>query len=435
MFFLKKLLHYINTQVLVKIMSLKTAAVLTRLIAGLLTSKAMAVFIGPNGLALIGNLRNFVTSAQTFATLGFYKGIVKQVSTYKNDLLQLSKSLSTIYYFGFITTILVAFFCYFQADYINDIIFPTYNDYVYAIKVFAIALPFYALNMFSFAIMNGFSKYKILIIINIIGQILGLSITLLLIYQNKLDGALISVAISESLIFLITLVGIINRKSFIPLISVEHISFKLLKELSSYTGMALFSAIILPLVILAIRSHIIDHIGYKEAGFWEAMLRISKYYLMMVSSLLGLYIIPRFSEINDLKEFKREVFGLYKTILPIFATGLLIIYALKTVIVSFVFTEEFAPVENLFFWQLLGDFIKVLSMIISYQFLARKMFWHYAITEAFLVVILYTTSIYFIKIYGVEGAVIGHFVSYLMYYGVILLIFGSSLFGVDNVKT
>ena len=60
------------------------------------------------------------------------------------------------------------------------------------------------------------------------------------------------------------------------------------------------------------------------------------------------------------------------------------------------------------------------------------MFWHYAITEAFLVVILYTTSIYFIKTYGVEGAVIGHFVSYLMYYGVILLIFGSSLFGVDS---
>ncbi|GAL71212.1 hypothetical protein JCM19302_641 [Jejuia pallidilutea] len=51
-----------------------------------------------------------------------------------------------------------------------------------------------------------------------------------------------------------------------------------------------------------------------------------------------------------------------------------------------------------------------------------------------MVIILYTTSIYFIKIYGVKGAVIGHFVSYLMYYGVILLIFGSSLFGVESDK-
>ncbi len=432
---MKNLISYISSKVLGKVTSLKTAAVFTRIIAGILTSKAIAVVIGAEGLALVGNLRNFVASAQTLATLGFYKGVVKYVNDFKDDLVQLSKTLSTVYYIGFITTILVSFFCYFQAEAINELIFPTYNNYVYVIKIFAIVLPFYALNMFAFSIMNGFSKYKILIIINIIGQILSLCVALLLIYQKNLDGALISVAISESLIFLITLVGIINRKSLVPLISVNHVSFTYLKKLSSYTGMALFSAIILPLVILAIRSHIIDTIGYKDAGFWEAMLRVSKYYLMLVSSLLGLYIIPRFSEINDIKEFKKEVFSIYKSVIPYFTLGLLLIYLLRPFIVRIVFTEEFEPVEDLFLWQILGDFVKVLSMIIAYQFLAKKMFWHYVITEAFLVVILYTTSIYFIKIYGVKGAVIGHFVSYLMYYGVILLIFGSSLFGVESDKT
>lgn len=432
---MKNLISYISSKVLVRATSLKTAAVFTRIIAGLLTSKAIAVVIGAEGLALVGNLRNFVASAQTLATLGFYKGVVKYVNDFKDDLVQLSKTLSTVYYIGFITTILVSFFCYFKSETINEIIFPTYNDYVYVIKIFAIVLPFYALNMFVFSIMNGFSKYKILIIINIIGQILSLCVALLLIYQKNLDGALISVAISESLIFLITLVGIINRKSLVPLISADNVSFEHLKKLGSYTGMALFSAVILPLVILSIRSHIIDTIGYKDAGFWEAMLRISKYYLMLVSSLLGLYIIPRFSEINDIKEFKREVFSIYKTVIPYFAVGLLLIYLLRSVIVWVVFTEEFQSVEDLFLWQILGDFVKVLSMIIAYQFLAKKMFWHYVITEAFLVIILYTTSIYFIKIYGVQGAVIGHFVSYLMYYGVILLIFGSSLFGVESDKT
>ena len=432
---MKNLISYINNKVLVKITSLKTAAVFTRIIAGILTSKAIAVFIGAEGLALVGNLRNFVASTQTIATLGFYKGVVKYVNDFKNDLVKLSKTLSTAYYIGFITTIVMSFYCYFNAETINELIFPTYNNYIYIIKIFAIVLPFYALNMFSFSIMNGFSKYKILIIINIIGQVLGLSIALLLIYQKNLDGALISVAISESLIFLITLVGITNRKSLVPLISVNSVSLSYIKKLSSYTGMALFPAIILPLVILAIRSHIIDTIGYKDAGFWEAMLRISKYYLMLVSSLLGLYIIPRFSEIKDIATFKKEVFSLYKSVIPYFALGLLLIYLLKPFIVWVVFTEEFEPVEDLFLWQLLGDFVKVLSMIIAYQFLAKKMFWHYIITEAFLVVILYTTSIYFIKIYGVKGAVIGHFVSYLMYYGVILLIFGSSLFGVESDKT
>ena len=429
---MKKLLGYINDNVLIKVTSLQATSVLTKIIAGILTSKAIAVFVGPTGLALIGNLRNFVGSFQSIAILGFYNGAVKYISDAKDDLVELSKTLSTLFYTGFTATILVSFFCYFNAQTINDIIFPVYNNYAYVIKIFAIVLPFFALNMFAFSIMNGFSKYKILIIINIIGQILSASIALLLIYQNKIDGALISVAIAESLIFLITLVGIINRRSLVSLIKVNSISFSFLKKMSTYSLMALFSAIVMPLVAIAIRSYIIENVGYKDAGFWEAMTRISKYYLMSATSLMALYILPRFSEINDVREFRKEVFSFYKTIIPFMIVGLVAMYFLRSVIVSVIFTSEFKPVEDLFLWQLLGDFVKVLSTVIAYQFLAKKMFWHYMLTEAFLVVILYTTSTYFIDLYdNVKGVVVAHFVSHVMYYAIILLIFGSSLFGVD----
>ena len=94
-----------------------------------------------------------------------------------------------------------------------------------------------------------------------------------------------------------------------------------------------------------------------------------------------------------------------------------------------IFTNDFQPVEDLFFWQLLGDFIKVLSIVIAYQFLAKKMFTHFIIIEVFLVIMLYFSSVYLIDAYGVKGAVIGHFISYLMHFGIVLLIFGSSLFG------
>ena len=249
---MRKLIDYINKNVLVKVASLQTASVLTRIIAGILTSKAIAIFIGPEGLALIGNMRNFVSSIQTVSILGFYNGVVKYVAEFKDNAIKLSRALSTVFYFGFIATILMSVFCYFNANYINDIIFPSYNNYAYVIKIFAIVLPFYALNMFSFSIMNGYSNYKMLIVINIIGQILGVSIALLLIYQNRIDGALVSVAIAESLICLITLVSIINRRSLVPLIKVKSVSFSFLKKISSYSLMALFSAVILPLVVLAI---------------------------------------------------------------------------------------------------------------------------------------------------------------------------------------
>ncbi|TYA86795.1 O-antigen translocase [Seonamhaeicola marinus] len=427
---MKKLIDYINKNVLVNVASLQIVSVVTRIIAGLLTSKAIAIYIGAEGMALIGNFQNFVSSLQNISVIGSYKGAVRYISKFKEDIEELSKTISTVFYAGFIATVIVSVACYFNAEHIKDIIFPSYNNYTLAIKVFAIVLPFYALNMFSFSIMNGFSKYKILIIINIIGQILSVSIALLLIYQEKLKGALISVAIAESLIFLITLVGITNRRSLVPLIKAHKVSLSFLKKLAPYSTMALFSAIILPLVAIAIRTYIIENIGYKDAGYWEAMTRISKYYLMFVTSLMTLYILPRFSEITSKTEFKKEVFAFYRTVMPFLAIGLLLIYFLKHIIVLVIFTDEFLPVEDLFFWQVLGDFIKVHSMVIAFQFIAKKMFWHYIITEALLIVILYYSSIYFLNYFeDVIGAVFAHFVSYLVYYIIILSIFWTSLFG------
>lgn len=415
---------------LFKVAHLNSVTIATKIIAGILTSKAIAIFIGVEGMALIGNLRNFLSAIQSFAILGFYNGFVKTLAKCKDDAFELSKTISTTYYLGFFSTILMSFLCYYNASFINDFLFSATYNYAYVIQVLALALPFYALNMFCFGIMNGFSNFKMLLIINIIGQILGLLVTLYLIYIENIDGALVAAVIAPSLIFLITLVGIINRRNLMPQIKISHVSLSVLKKFAPYAIMALVTAIAIPLTSILIRNFIIEELGIKQAGYWEAMNRISDYYLMFVTSIMTLYIIPRFSEIDNKKEFRKEVFGFYKSIMPLFGLGLLIIYLLRPFVVSLVFSEEFQPVENLFLWQLLGDFVKVLSIVIAYQFLAKKMFAQFIVIEVFLVVILYLTSVYLIELYGVEGAVMGHFFSYLMHYLIVLLVFSNSLFGV-----
>ena len=278
--------------------------------------------------------------------------------------------------------------------------------------------------------MNGFAKYKFLMVINIIGQIMGLCVTLLLIWQDNIDGALVAVVISPSLIFLITLVGIVNRRNFLSHLKVTNIDFNILKKLGPFALMALVSGFALPFVMIGIRNYIISVEGMEAAGFWQAMNRISVYYLIFVNSIMTLYFLPRFQEIDNIKEFRAEVFDFYKTMIPVFSLGLLAIYLLRPFIIAIFLTDEFARVEELFGWQLLGDLVKVLAIVIAYQFIAKKMFVHFIITELFLVFILYVTSIYFVDLYGVKGANIAHFVSYVLYYIMILIIFGSSLFGI-----
>jgi PST family polysaccharide transporter len=431
---LKRVFDYINSKVLINVAWLNSVTIITKIVSGLLTTKFIAVFIGAEGLALIGNLKNFLNATQSVSTLGLYNGLVKYISEFKNDSVKLSKTISTSYYFGFLATILTSLFCYYNATVINNYIFSTQYNFAYVLKILALALPFYALNVFCFSIINGFSKYKILLIFNIIGQILGFSVTLILIYQNNIDGALISVVISPSLIFLITLVGILNRRNLTASIKVRNIDFKWIKKFSPFFLMVLVSGIALPLILIAIRNYIITTEGMKNAGFWEAMNRISSYYLMFVNSIMTLYFLPRFAEIETKKEFRKEVFSFYKTIMPIIGFGLIVIYFLRTFFVALFLTQEFDGVQHLFGWQLLGDFIKILSIVIAYQFIAKKMYVQYIITELFLVISLYLTSIYYIDIYGVKGANIAHFVTYLMYFLIIVIIFSRSLFGIFPKK-
>jgi len=379
-------------------------------------------------MALIGNLKNFFSALQSIAILGFYKGLVKYIAEFKNNTLQLSRTLSTGYYLGFFSTVLLALLCFYNAEAINNFLFSSNYNYAYIIKILAFALPFYSLNVFSFSIINGFSKYKILMIINIIGQILGLFVTLLLIYQNKINGALVAIVIAPSLMFLVTLVAIINRKSLAPQIRLSNITFKMLKRFAPFTMMALITAVGLPIIYIMIRNYIIESIGIKYAGYWESMNRISEYYLIFVTSMMTLYIIPKFSELRTKKEFRTEILATYKMVVPILAMGLLLIYLLRHFVVKLVFTEAFLPVKDLFLWQLLGDFVKVLSIIIAYQFIAKRMFAHFIVIELFLVVMIYFSSIYLVDAFGVQGAVMAHFISYIMYFGIVLLIFGTSIF-------
>lgn len=427
---MKKLFHYINTEILVKSANLNTANISIKIIAGILISKFIAIYIGPQGMALIGNLRNFSSVIQSLSISGLYKGAVKFISQFKTNTVALTKTLSTVFYFGFFTSILVSFLCYYNAEFINSLIFYTNYNYTYVIETLALVLPFYALNMFAFSIMNGFSKYKILLIINIISQVLGLLVTLLLIWQENIDGALVAVVITPALNVLITIVGIAFRQNLIASIRITHVSFSVLNKLSPYMIMALVSAIALPIVMILIRNYLTAEIGIKEAGYWTAMTRVSDYYLMFINSLMTFYILPRFAEINTRRAFRKEVFSFYKSIMPLFVGLLIIIYFSRSLLINILFTEDFRPVEDLFGYQLVGDFLRVLSMVIAFQFLAKKMFAHYIILEVFLVVIMYISSIYLIDVFGLQGAVMGHCLSYFMHFGIILLIFSSSLFGV-----
>ena len=400
---------------LFRVTSLNSLSVIIKIVIGLITSKVIANFIGAPGLALVGNFRNFTTASESIVTLGFTNGIVKYVSQFSDDENHFKKLVATSFITLFSAAVLFSVVMFFFAGYWNDVVFGAAFNYKLVFQISAVALPWYGISLFLIAVINGLGRFRNVIKINIYGNIIGLVVTVLMIWQYQTLGALLSIVLAPSLLFFVSFYYINKEMKFVNSISLSHFDFSIIKNLSSYSLMALISAVFGPLVFLAIRKHLILESGIESAGFWEAMSRISTYYLMFISTILSVYYLPKLAAATTNDQSRKIFYNYFKAIIPLFVAGLFIIYLFRFFIVQQLFNQDFEPVTKLFFWQLVGDVFKAASMILGFQFFAARMTKAFIITELLSLLILYFSSIYLIDKIGLEGVVMAHAVTYFVY--------------------
>ncbi|UZO80828.1 O-antigen translocase [Aquimarina sp. ERC-38] len=429
---LRPILKNFRKNNLVKIGSVNSVGVLITSLCSIASSKIIALYLGAEGMAILGNLRNFLASIQTVATLGLYNGFVKYVSELKRNKTELVAMLSTSYYICFVVTMSMSFWMYFWPDFWDQWIFGSTFSNPELFKYIAIALPFYASNIMCLAIINGFSRYKIFIILNIAGSIVGFTITFFLIWQYALLGALYALVINPAISLLLTLTIILYQRNLVVFLKANKISKKYIKNLSAYGIMALLSAIIFPMVYIYIRNYIAQVEGVTKAGFWEAMQRISNQYMLFVTTLISLYLLPKLSNADHTSTFRIEVGKFLKTVLPVFIVGFALLFILKKYIISLLFTEDFQSMQALFIWQLSGDLLKIIAITIACQLLAKKMFWEYVISELLSFISLYVLSTILIDEFGFVGASMAHLGNFVIYLMVIVFIFRKYFYKSSN---
>ncbi|PJJ09049.1 PST family polysaccharide transporter [Flavobacterium sp. 1] len=411
-----------------KISSLNSLSVILKIGVGLVTSKLLAVFVGPSGMALVGNLRNFMTSLESISTLGFQNGIVKYVTECDNDKSELQKIIATVFISLMIVAIGLSGILFFFAAYWNNQIFGTYFNYSFVFKVLALALPWYAVSLFFVSVVNGLGRFKKVIWITIFGNIIGLLVSLILIWNYQTLGALLATVVSPALLFFVGFYFVNKEIPFLNTIRLHYFDFKIIKNLSSYSLMALVSSVIGPLVYLAIRKNVIATVGIDQAGYWETMNRISSYYMLFASTILSVYFLPKLASAKSNGETKTVFWSYYKSILPLFIVGLFLIYVLRFFIVELLFSKEFLPVASMFFWQLTGDILKVAFLILGYQFFAKKLTLAFIIFEIASLAVLYFLSDFLIHFFGIQGILIAQFLDNLIYLLVLAVYFRKSLF-------
>jgi PST family polysaccharide transporter len=277
-------------------------------------------------------------------------------------------------------------------------------------------LVLFTLNGLLLAILNGKKEIGRFVIINIAGSLVGLIVTGGLAYWWGLYGALVALAINQSIVFIVTLSLCWRAPWFNLRILAGKLDPVAVRSLGKFTLMALASSTFLPVSQMLIRNHLAGTFGWAAAGHWDALLRISNLYLMLISTPLAVYYLPRLSEIRDNSEMKREILSGYRILLPVAAGGAAVIYLLRDWIIITLFDAQFSPMRDLFAWQMAGDIIKTACWLLGYVFLGKTMVRELIFTE-FLFAASWVGFVWLLTGWvGQQGAQMGYFFSLLLYW-------------------
>lgn len=414
-------MSFFNRHILLKVLSLNAIAVFVQFVLGLISVNIVSVYLGPNGMALMGNLRNFTSIFKSISIVGLKEGFIK-IFIENKETEQRKKIFSTfLAFFGIVTIVSSLVIIIFASNW-SELLFQTdvYTDYLI---LFGLLLPFFTLQSFLAALLNAQQFFKKLIGLQLVSSIVIFALTTYLTIRNQLDGAVLTLVISDVVLLICTLFFLHKNEAFQYFNTLNNIDFTYLKSIQKFLLMALVSAIVIPLTSLLIRNLIISDISLDAAGNWEAVNRISGFYMMFFSAGLSMYYLPKLSELKTDIEFKKELLYYFKTLVPLFVIVLFVVFVAKNWMLDIVLASKFQMVKSLLIWQLLGDLFKIMTLAFGYQILVKAMVNKYLIVEIVFNVLFYMGVLFLLKYFSVEGAVMAYFYANVITFFVVLYFF------------
>jgi PST family polysaccharide transporter len=400
---------------LVKTSLLNGIAVAVKLASALVLNKILAVYVGPAGYAIIGQFQNVVSILVSLAGGLVAAGVTKSTAQHFDDEAKQHQVWQTAIRFSLAASLLVGFVLVIVGGRLSEWLLHR-ADMSSIFVWLALALPAMAANNLLLAIVNGKKEVGIYIAANIIGSFVSLLLIGLLALYFGLFGALLAFTISPAIVLLSTAALVARRAWFKSHFLWGKMDASSTRELSGFAIMGITSALVVPLSYMLIRDHLASRLGLPAAGFWQASWKISEIYLMLVTTTLGVYYLPRLAEIRTAPELKAEIIKVYRFVMPIVVIGALTIYLLRDFIIRILFTEDFQPMRELFAWQLTGDVIKIGSWVLAYIMIGRAMVRVFVITEIAFSLSFFLLSWWLVDLFGLSGVAMSYAVNYSFYW-------------------
>ena len=391
------------------------------LLARLISTKIVAVYLGTNGMFLLGQLKDFLRLGNTISSFGIENGIVKYVAEFEEQKENLSNIIGTSFRINIISAFFVSLVILAFKNQISTFLQIDFDENFYFFLLVTSVISA-SIHTCFLSIYNGLNRIKLFVIVNIISNIVSAIILVLFVLKMQIIGAFYALVINQILTLIINIIFYTIYKPFlIQWIFKKYIN-EYFKKLSSFSIMAIVGPVCLIISSFIVRDYLYDKFGADYAGSWEAMWRISAIYLLFLITTFKFYLIPTFSKLNDI-ELKKEVFKIWKIVVPIIILITTAVYFSKNIIIKLLLSNEFILINSIIFFHLIGDIIKINCWVLGNIMISKaktKSFVFFQIEWSLLFV---TLSYVFIEKYGFVGVSISYFVTYIIHFSLLNIYF------------
>ena len=275
--------------------------------------------------------------------------------------------------------------------------------------------------------MQGLRKLQYLAKANLLGNIIGLLITLPLYYFFRIDAIVPAIIIATFMSFVFTYY-------YSQKLVIEHVTISRKEAVSEGKGMInlgimlSLSSMITLLVAYIIRIYIgsaneTEELGLIDVGLYSAGFVILNSYVGIIFNAMGTDYFPRLSEIaNDIIKLRKTVLEQAIVAILLITPIIVVFLAFAPLIIVILYSNEFSPIVTMVTWGILGMIFKAVSWSMGYMIIAKgdsKVFIKTAIGFN-AILLLFNVLGYHYE--GLEGIGFSFFIYYIIHYIIIRII-------------
>ncbi|EGQ9994066.1 O-antigen translocase, partial [Vibrio vulnificus] len=356
---------------LLKVSAMTGLLTVLKMAMGFVIAKVVAVYAGPTGMAMLGQLQSMVGAINGIANAPVGSGIVRFTAEKQNQGLEACSPWwrASVQWVLVISAIVIP---------VGLLLSGTMAEWLFQDKTLAwlimvtvIVLPLSALGTLCNSVINGKQQYRRYVGLGMLSVLVSSTFMLGMIVQYSIKGALLAAALQSGLIGVVMLFANLKQPWFRLRYWWGKTDTQARKTIGGYMLMAITSAITVPVSLILVRNILIEQVGWEAAGQWQAVWKISEVYLSVITMTLGTYYLPKLASLVGVDAIISEIHKTARIIIPLVAFMAVGVYLLRDVAITVLFTEQFREARQLFAIQLMGDVIKIASWLYAYPMISR----------------------------------------------------------------